>query len=151
MRRGLWRVHWEVGCVVAWGCSEKPRAVLSVELRREPLKMQRELGWRHSNLKIWGRGVLWLHLSCALVHSGCFWQADCMWARMETGKSWYNRTNDRWDVRGGFSSEDAEKGPKSGSVLDTVVTELAVRWALRRRGKQGQLQGFRSEQLSTFY
>lgn len=51
----------------------------------------------------------------------------------------------------GFSSEDAEKGPKSGSVLDTVVTELAVRWALRRRGKQGQLQGFRSEQLSTFY
>lgn len=42
----------------------------------------------------------------------------------------------------GFRSEDAEKGPDSGSILGTVVTELAVRSALSRRGDQGQLPGF---------
>ena len=37
-----------------------------------------------------------------------------------------------------FSSEDAEKGPDSGPVLEIVVTELAVRLAVRRRGKQSR-------------
>lgn len=31
-----------------------------------------------------------------------------------------------------FSSEDDEKGPDSGPILDTIVTEFAVRLALSR-------------------